>query len=166
MSRKHELPSARAIGKRIRLARWRAGMTAKALGACLGVPGNTVTMYESQGRGMSLERLWRVAVDALDCSLDDLAPTGWPRREHQPVAEFCTRQAIGERLRFLRCMGGLSQRDLAERIGACPAAPADWETGRRNMSARSAWRICRALHVSLEDLLPTGNRPTPFDGEC
>ena len=56
MSHKHELPSARAIGERIRRARRRAGMTAKALGACLGVPGNTVTMYESQGRGMSLEQ--------------------------------------------------------------------------------------------------------------
>jgi transcriptional regulator with XRE-family HTH domain len=162
MSRKHELPSARAIGPRVRLARKRAGMTAAALGPWLGVTGNAVTMWESQGRNMTLGQLWRVA-EATSCSLDDLAPTGFPRREPLPVAEFCTGQAIGERLRFLRCMGGLSQRGLAWRIGARPTAPADWETARRNMSARSAWRICQALRISLEDLLPTGNQPTPFD---
>jgi DNA-binding XRE family transcriptional regulator len=111
---------------------------------------------------MTLVQLWRVC-EATDCSLDVLAPTGWPRREHLPVAEFCTRQAIRERLRLLRCVGGLSQRGLAERIGARPTAPADWETARRTMSARSAWRICQALRISLEDLLPTGNRPMPFD---
>jgi transcriptional regulator with XRE-family HTH domain len=157
---KHKLPSARAIGERIRRARERAGLTAAALGAWLGVSGHTVFLWEAQGRMMQLVSLWRLA-DAMGCSLDDLAPTGFPRREDLPIAPDCSPRAIGARLRELRLRGGLAQQELARRIRAYSTAVVDWESGRRNMSARFGWRICAALECSLEDLLPTGRQPLP-----
>jgi transcriptional regulator with XRE-family HTH domain len=129
MNRKQEVPSARAIGRRIAHFRKRAGLRQADLALSVGLTRHAVAAWEASGRTPSLLSLWRVT-EATGCSLDDRAPTGFPRREHLPVVEFCTRQAIGARLRLLRCMGGLSQRDLAWRIGACPTAPADWETAR------------------------------------
>ena len=47
----------------------------------------------------------------------------------------------GERLRFHRKMAGLSQAELAEKIGMHPRTISDWETGKRGMMMESAEKV-------------------------
>ena len=55
-----------------------------------------------------------------------------------------------------RIRAGLSQKDLAERVGTTPSVISRWESGRAEPSTRSMKRIAEAtksrLHVSLTPL--------------
>lgn len=61
--------------------------------------------------------------------------------------------AIGDKLCTLREQQGLSQEQLAEKLQVTRQTVSNWENGKVKMDAVSATEICRALQVSLEELL-------------
>jgi len=71
-------------------------------------------------------------------------------------------ESIGRRLARLRRERGLTQAQLAERIGILQTLVTDYEHDRLRLSAEMAVRFTLALGVSLDDwLLPEAAAPTP-----
>ena len=66
---------------------------------------------------------------------------------------------INGRLIELREKRGLSQRDLAEKIGVPPGTVAMWEKGRRNPKHESIENMANALLCDVEYLMGVTNVP-------
>lgn len=64
-----------------------------------------------------------------------------------------TPQDIGARIQTLRRERGLTQDDVANRIGVSRSAVAQWETGRAGQVTGNLSRIAAVLEVSVEYLL-------------
>lgn len=62
-------------------------------------------------------------------------------------------QDIGVRIRALRRERGLTQDDLADRVGVSRSAVAQWETGRSGQVTDNLARIAGVLDASVEYLL-------------
>ena len=60
---------------------------------------------------------------------------------------------LGERIRRLRQLRGLTQRQLSKMIGASKMSVWDWENTGRSPSAYHIVPLCRALRVSPNKLL-------------
>ena len=65
---------------------------------------------------------------------------------------------VGARVRALRESAGVTQVDLAERVGLAPYVLCNLEKGRRRALADEIERIARALGVSISDLYAAGAR--------
>ena len=63
------------------------------------------------------------------------------------------KKAVGERIRAQRKALGLSQEELAERIGRVPKFCADIERGQAGMSIDTMLKICSLLKILPNDLL-------------
>lgn len=64
-------------------------------------------------------------------------------------------ETIGERIRQLREQEGLSQEQLAQRVGAAPNTISRWETATYKPSLDDLERLSRAFkHVTIVDFLP------------
>lgn len=70
---------------------------------------------------------------------------------------------IGEKIRQARTDAGVSQAELAERIGVYQKDVCRWETGARTPSLEAFTKICRALNVSADALLELKCRVTEND---
>jgi transcriptional regulator with XRE-family HTH domain len=66
-------------------------------------------------------------------------------------------ETLGRRLARLRKQRGVTQVELAAKLGAQQALISAYETGRLRLSAEMAVRLALALDVSLDELL--GTRP-------
>jgi transcriptional regulator with XRE-family HTH domain len=75
-----------------------------------------------------------------------------------PVSERPSR-ALAGRLRGLRGEAGLSQAELARRLGISQAAVSNWESGARQPSLDDLYLLAAELDVEVFDLLP--RRPGP-----
>ena len=60
--------------------------------------------------------------------------------------------ALHQQLAYYRQKKGLSQRELAERIGVTPGAIGMYETAKCNPSLEVLFRMAAALDVSVSDL--------------
>ncbi|MCR9113398.1 MAG: helix-turn-helix domain-containing protein [Rhodobacteraceae bacterium] len=72
-------------------------------------------------------------------------------------------QAIGERVRIYRKALGMSQTDLAEKIGVRFQQVQKYENGSNRIAASRLWQIADALNISVVSLfegLP-GTQPEP-----
>ena len=69
---------------------------------------------------------------------------------------------IGERLARLRKARGLTQSELAQRIGIIQTLVSDYEVGNLRLSAEMAVRFAKALHVSVDELL--GHKSSKTNG--
>lgn len=61
---------------------------------------------------------------------------------------------VGQRIRELREKAGLTQRQVAEKMGIHWATISQWETGRFIPRESSAARLAEALGVKVQDILP------------
>lgn len=68
-------------------------------------------------------------------------------------------RGVGRRVKAARAKAGLTQRELAERIGVTPSAVAQWELGSSDPGMRLLAALATVLEVSC-DWLVIG-RPTP-----
>ena len=59
----------------------------------------------------------------------------------------------GERIAAMRKARGLTQNELAERIGIIQSLISDYESGRRRLYAEMLIRIAQALNASVDELL-------------
>jgi len=67
--------------------------------------------------------------------------------------------ALGKRLAELRTLRGLSQRELAERVGVVQVVVSNYEVGKLRITAEAALRFAAALDVPIQQLLETGTLP-------
>lgn len=68
-----------------------------------------------------------------------------PRTTYSAVAS----KAAGRAIRNVRHELGVSQRELAERIGVSAPYVSGLEAGRENMTVGQLWTVADALHVEL-----------------
>lgn len=64
-------------------------------------------------------------------------------------------QHLGRMIRGVRERKGITQSELASRIGLNRTSVSNFEAGRQRFSAQTLARIAAALGVSLESLVPT-----------
>ena len=64
-----------------------------------------------------------------------------------------TPQDIGTRIRAVRRDRGLTQDDLADRVGVSRSAVAQWETGRTGQITGNLSRIADVLEINVEFLM-------------
>jgi len=81
------------------------------------------------------------------------AQWGWHIDQDQ---EGQAAMALGERIRQLRKEAGLSQAELADKIGADPGRVSRYEAGRITPSAEALVRLAETLNVSIAHLLVDG----------
>ena len=62
-------------------------------------------------------------------------------------------RALGRRLAHLRKQRGLSQEELARRVGAIQVVISDYENGKSRLFAETAVRFAAALDVPVQELL-------------
>ena len=60
----------------------------------------------------------------------------------------------GEKIKKIRKMQGLTQRELANKLGTTPQNLAQYENNKRNPKYWTLQKIAEVLNVSLEELLP------------
>lgn len=63
-------------------------------------------------------------------------------------------QMVGERVRHFRKKSGLTQKELAEKLGVAPRYIGNIEQGYRSPSLEMLVEICRWFGVSTSDILP------------
>jgi transcriptional regulator with XRE-family HTH domain len=68
-------------------------------------------------------------------------------------------KAVGARLRETRADAGLSQAELARRLGVTQAAISNWESGTRQPSLDDLYALAGELEVTVYDLLPRPDGP-------
>jgi len=66
------------------------------------------------------------------------------------------RQMVGRNVRRLRKAAGLSQAELAERVGVDRAYISGLELGERNCTILTAWHVAQALKVKIANLFEEG----------
>ena len=59
---------------------------------------------------------------------------------------------LGKRIAFWRKQKGMTQLDLSLETGLANSFISELELGKRNPSAKTLWRICEALNITLEEL--------------
>lgn len=64
-------------------------------------------------------------------------------------------------LKSARIRAGLTQVQLAEKLGVKPLAVSRWEIGDRSMSVDTLWRVADALTCDPADIL---REPNPVEG--
>ncbi|MFV0581452.1 MAG: helix-turn-helix domain-containing protein [Parabacteroides gordonii] len=60
---------------------------------------------------------------------------------------------IGDRIKEIRLLKGISQQDLAARCNFEKANMSRIESGRTNLTIKNAYKICIALDIKLKDLV-------------
>lgn len=66
-------------------------------------------------------------------------------------------RAIGNKLLSIRKKAGLTQNEVAEAAGLSDRTYADIERGSVNMRIETVLRICKALHITPDDVLTEEN---------
>ena len=77
---------------------------------------------------------------------------------HQGCMRKRERDPFGQRLYALREQAGLSQQELAERIGLTQRAYAHWERHPVALRADQLLKLAQALNVSVDDLVGTNGK--------
>ena len=73
---------------------------------------------------------------------------------------------VGEKIRGIRTLKGLSQENLAEMLGLSLPAYADVERGKKDVTIKRLEQIAEKLGVSLNDILSFGDRISNFFDQC
>jgi transcriptional regulator with XRE-family HTH domain len=68
---------------------------------------------------------------------------------------------IGRRIREARVHAGLTQKDLAERVGVAFQQLQKYETARNRVSGSRLWMIANALNIPVPSLLPVSDEEVP-----
>lgn len=71
------------------------------------------------------------------------------------------RRMVGRNVRRLRLVAGLSQAELAERMGVDRAYVSGLELGRRNPTIVTLWHIAKALGVKIRPFFDEGKPRRP-----
>jgi transcriptional regulator with XRE-family HTH domain len=72
-------------------------------------------------------------------------------------------QDIGARIRAARLVNGMTQDQLAVKVGVSRSAVAQWETGRTGQITGNLSRIAQALEVNVEHLMYAEDKRAPTE---
>jgi transcriptional regulator with XRE-family HTH domain len=73
-------------------------------------------------------------------------------------------ETMGDRIRYLRGIKGLSQTDLADRVGVTKSAVSQWELGQSaNIKLQTFLKLCEVLGCLPEFLIYGPSRRPPED---
>lgn len=70
-----------------------------------------------------------------------------------PPLALAGKGSLGSRIAYFRKGRGLTQTELAEKIGIIQSLVSDYESGRRRLHAEMVVRVAQALRVSTDELL-------------
>ena len=73
---------------------------------------------------------------------------------------------IGEKIRGIRSLKGLSQENMAEMLGLSLPAYADIERGKKDLTFRRLEKIAEKLGVTLNDIMNFNERVANFFDQC
>lgn len=76
-----------------------------------------------------------------------------PSRLKLPPVTFGEDESLGQRIARLRKERGITQQELAERIGSIQVLVSDYERDRIRVTAEMVVRIAEALEISADELL-------------
>ena len=152
-----EAEGAQPIHDRIKSRRQDLGLSVDEVAAALELSRATVYRYESQ----EIIKIPTAILNPLSRVLRT-TPEYLLGRTDEPEVEPMETTAFASRLQILRKNEGLSQAEVAKRLGCCRAAIAMYETGEREPSLSMLCRIADFFHVTTDELLgrdqPDGKR--------
>ena len=79
--------------------------------------------------------------------------TVMPRASRTPIPEAWNSETIGQRIARLRKERGLTQKELAEKVGIIQVLVSDYEKGKLRLHAEMVVRFARALGIRADELL-------------
>ena len=86
-----------------------------------------------------------------------------PKKGHRSPSQV--QVEVGNRIRAIRLVKGISQRELARRVGSDPASLSKLEGGQRAATVASLDALARALGVEIADFLSTSTASAPPSSE-
>jgi transcriptional regulator with XRE-family HTH domain len=117
------------------------GLTQQELAAIVGVTVTTISKWEQGTSGTETIRRFAELCRVLKCHIEDIVDVTKDERLTPRIAE-------------LRKQQGLSQRELAQAIGATEVTIANWERGRSGLDwIERLIRLCDGLDCEITDLL-------------
>ena len=60
------------------------------------------------------------------------------------------KETIAKNIRAYRIASGMSQRDLAARIGVTSSSVSHWEKGQNSIDIEVLYKVCQVLNISLD----------------
>lgn len=131
------------IGERIYYCRVENHMTQKELGEKAGIDPSTIRKYESGRLNPKIGTLRKIA-DALGCKVTDL--------DDNFDEEIPSPALVMQKIHECRMAAGLTQQELAEKVGLDGATIGKYERGILRPKAETVKKITDALGINLMDL--------------
>lgn len=167
--------SSKALRNRIADFRNDLDLTQFELAEMVGVRETTISYWETGRRDLQWLIRSKKLCEALECTLDDLIGAQGREPTHSellalykagklgkklkdPAPADSSNQgddeSIGKNIARYREKLGLTQHELADRVGVKDTTVSYWETGRRNMSwLLKSNKLCKALQCPLDQLV-------------
>lgn len=154
--------SRESIAKALKRLRENQGLTADQVGAMIGKSGKTVNAWENN-RGqpdaemlMQLCKIYNVEnilrefqdVPEIVSSNSDFSPA---EQLHKEVAGT-VKEEIAKNLQRNRKASGLTQKQLAEKLGVKNSAVSNWESGQNSIDIETLCKACEIFGVSLDSM--------------
>lgn len=147
-----------SLGKRLILAREKAGLLQKEAAEKIGINNSVLSRYEADERRPDPETLtkiasvYKVTTDYLLGLTNDPSPSRQPDKSID-LATLNYVQ-IGSRIKEAREAMGLSQAELGDKIGQSELTVRSYEKGKRKISIEDLEKIAKALQRPLDLLAP------------
>lgn len=137
------------IGQKIKATRKNAGLTQKELAQKMGLSFQSIAQWENDLRKPKIETLKKIA-DALECPIDTF--TADDLSEEIPSPEL-----ISKKIHDCRTAAGLTQQELAEKIGLDGATIGKYERGILRPKSETLKKIADVLGIGFLDLFTSSN---------
>lgn len=137
------------IGQKIKATRKNAGLTQKELAQKMGLSFQSIAQWENDLRKPKIETLKKIAA-ALECPLDTF--TADDLSEEIPSPEL-----ISKKIHDCRTAAGLTQQELAEKIGLDGATIGKYERGILRPKSETLKKIADVLGIGFLDLFTSSN---------
>ena len=132
------------IGQKIKAIRKNAGLTQKELAQKMGLSFQSIAQWENDLRKPKIETLKKIA-DALECPIDTFTTDDFDEEIPSPAL-------VSQKIHECRMAAGLTQQELAEKVGLDGATIGKYERGILKPKAETVKKITDALGINLMDL--------------
>lgn len=137
------------IGQKIKATRKNAGLTQKELAQKMGLSFQSIAQWENDLRKPKIETLKKIA-DALECPIDTFTTDDFDEEIPPPAL-------ISKKIHDCRTAAGLTQQELAEKIGLDGATIGKYERGILRPKSETLKKIADVLEIGFLDLFTSSN---------